>query len=124
VLERAHDVGLAQTAVADGDREQLVAIEVGAGHRKMLALAQGAGGCQQAGNRARQVAQEAMALAESRAHVGHGMDAHVFQRGVEEHRRVEAGRVVADLGHHVAVAQQVQRGDRVGAGGEAAGVAG
>ncbi len=90
----------------------------------MLALAERAGGGQQAGDRARQVAEQAVALAEARAHVGNGVDAHVFQRGVEEHRRIEAGRVVADLGHHVAVAQQMQRGDRVGAGGEAARVAG
>ena len=124
VLERAHDVGLAQAAVADGDGEQLVAIEIGAGHGEVLALAQGTRGRQEAGDRARQVAQQAVTLAVARAHVGNGMDAHVFQRGVEEHRRVEAGRMVADLGHHVAVAQQMQRGHRVGAGGEAARVAG
>ena len=124
VLERAHDVGLAEAAVADGDGEQLVAIQIGAGHGEMLALAQRTCGRQQARDRAREVAQEAVALAKARAHLGHGVDAHVFQRGVEEHRRIEAGRVVADLGHHVAVAQQMQRGDCVGAGGEAAGVAG
>ena len=124
MLERAHDVGLAQPAVADGHREQLVAMQVSTRQREVLALAERTGGRQQAGDRTREVAEQAVALAEARAHVGDAVDAHGFQRGIEEHRRIEAGRVVADLGHHVAVAEQVQRGDGIGAGSEATGVAG
>ncbi len=122
VLERAHDVGLAEAAVTDCDREEFVAMQVGAGHGEMLALAERAGGSQQAGGRAGEVAQQAVALAEAGAHLGDGVDAHGFQRGIEEHCRIETRRVVADLGHHVAVAQEMQRGDGVGAGGEATGV--
>jgi hypothetical protein len=42
----------------------------------------------------------------------------------EKHRRIKARRVMADFGDHIAVAQQMQRGDRVGTGGKSARVPG
>ena len=52
MLERAHDVRLAQAAVADGDREQFFWIEQRTCHGEMFALPQGPCRCQQTGNRA------------------------------------------------------------------------
>ena len=101
-------IGLAHTAVADGYREQFSRMQQRARHRKMLALAQRAGRCQQAGNRAGQVAEQAVLLAEAGHHVGHGLDAHLFQRGIEEHRAVETRRMVADLRHDIGMAQHHQ----------------
>ena len=117
-------VGLAHAAVADGHREELVRVEQGASHGEVLALTQGARGGEQAGDGAGEVAEQAVLLAEAGHHVVQGADAHLLQGGVEEHGAVEARRVVAHLGDDVGVAQHHQGGVGLGAGGEAAGVAG
>ena len=99
-------------------------MEQGPGHGEVLALTQGAGGSEQAGDGAGEVAEQAVLLAEAGHHVIQGADAHLLQGGVQEHGAVETRRVVAHLGDDVGVAQHHQGGVGLGAGGEAAGVAG
>ena len=57
------------------------------------------------------------------AHIGNGVDAHRFQRGIEEHRAVKTRCVVAHFGHDIGVAQHHHGSIGFRAGGEAAGVA-
>jgi hypothetical protein len=124
VHHRIEDVRLAHAAVADGDREQRARMQQGAGHGEVLALAERTGRGQQAGDGAGQVAEQAVLLAEAGHHVADGADTHFLQRSIEEHGRVEARRVVADLGDDVGVAEHDQRRIGLGAGGEAARMAG
>ncbi len=117
-------VGLAHAAVAQGDGEELVRVEQGTGHGEVLSLTQGAGGGQDAGDGPGQVAEEALALTEALAHLAHGVDAHGLQGRVQEHGAIEPGGVVAHLGDDVGVPEHDQGRMGLGAGGEAAGVAG
>ena len=121
---RIQNVRLAHAAVADGHREQRAGMQQRAGHGEMLALAERTGGREQTGNGAGQVAKQAMLLAEALAQLINCLDPHLFQRAVEEHRGIETGCVVADLGDDIGMAQHDQRGIGLGAGGESAGVAG
>ena len=118
------DVGFTHAAVADGHREQLVAVQVSAGHGKVLSLAQRACGRQQAGDGAGEMAEQTVLFAKTLHHVLHTADAHFFQRRIEEHRGVETGCMVTDFGDDIGVAEHHQRRVRLGAGGETARVAG
>jgi hypothetical protein len=84
----------------------------------------GPAGREQAGNGAGEVAEQAVPLAEAVAHVLNGADAHFLQGAVQEHGRVETGGVMAHLGDDVGVAQHDQGRIGLGAGSEAAGMAG
>ena len=57
VAKAAHDVGFAQSAVADGNGEQGAGVQLSPGHGKVLALTKRTGRIQQARNLARQVTQ-------------------------------------------------------------------
>ena len=64
-----------------------------------------------------------MRFAKTRAHIGYGFNAHLFQRRIHEHRAVKARRMMPHLSHDIGVAQHHHRGIGFRAGGKATGVA-
>lgn len=120
VLERRQDIRFAQTAITNSAREQLVTVEVSARHRKMLPLTQRTRWCEQARNRAGQMPQQTVTFTETRLQIYHGADAHVFQRAIEEHRAVEARRMMPDFRDDIGVPQHDQRRVSIGRTGETA----
>ena len=120
VQHRIEHVRLAHAAVTDGHREQRARMQQRTAHGEVLALPERTGRRENARDGARQMAEQSMLLAEAVAHLLHAVDAHGLKRGVEEHGAVVAGRVMADLGDDIGVAEHHQCRVGIGAGGKAA----
>lgn len=74
----AGDVGFSEATIADRDGEELTRVQKSARHGEMLALTEGTGGIEQAGDEAGKVAEEAVGFPEAIAKLGDGVDAHLL----------------------------------------------